>query len=418
MIELVLAKQVLADIIENDISFKKALRKAFSANKSSDVSKTISALVGCELRHHFMFEESIKRLSIEVSNDEKYLIYLAACNKFFLKRLDVKKVGEYLGSVFEKEKLDYLSKAINTSGTFADAVPVKKDSIDYVGLRFNTPKWLIKMWSKHYGRGTSFKILKKNSKPIEQTYRINEMLDSMKNFDGEIEDFKVTKVPGVYSYVGTKPIKSNPLIENNELVAERPIYKEIVDKYQNELIQEASVFSGMDDSLFKELLIRSQGRLGINVVVPNLGERAEILRQIRLSGYKTVNLFEAKDEIGFKTGISHKQDIFYVHPKSSSFDKIRVYPDYLIHFKQHDIDTFIKEQKSSLETSSKFVNDGGLLIYVVDTLNLKETTAIIDDFLVNHEEFELVEDRQIFPFDEEDITLYYAVMKLKEASND
>ena len=418
MIELVLASQVLADIIENDISFKKALRKAFPSNKNSDVSKTVSALVGCELRHHFMYEESLKRLDIEVTNQEKYLIFLCASNRFFLKRLDSEKVSEYMHSVFEKEKLDYLITAIDTSGSFADAVPVRKDSIDYVGLRFNTPKWLIKMWSKHYGRGVAFKILKKNSKQIVATYRSNEILDSMEGFDGEIEDFEQTKVRGVYRYIGTKPIHSNPLIQNNELVPLRPIYKDIVDRFQNDLTQEVSIYSGADDSLFRELLIRSKGKLGINVVVPKLGERAEILRQIRLSNYKTVNLFEAKDEIGFKTGISHKQDVFYVFPKSSSFDKIRVYPDYLIHFKQQYIDSFIAEQKSSLETSSKFVNDGGLLIYLVDTLNIKETTAIINDFLAKHEEFELVEDKQLFPFNEEDIALYYAVLRMREKSND
>ena len=83
----------------------------------------------------------------------------------------------------------------------------------------------------------------------------------------------------------------------------------------------------------------------------------------------------------------------------------------MLHFDPQNLDKYIAKQKEVLKDLSTFVNDGGILIYMVDTLNKKESLSVVSSFLLNNPEFELIDERQIFPFEDEDVALYYAVMK-------
>ena len=67
--------------------------------------------------------------------------------------------------------------------------------------------------------------------------------------------------------------------------------------------------------------------------------------------------------------------------------------------KKEDIDSILKTQKEQLEEVSKFVKNDGLREYAVFTYSRKETTKIIKEFTLNHPEFELICDRQIFAND-------------------
>ena len=107
----------------------------------------------------------------------------------------------------------------------------------------------------------------------------------------------------------------------------------------------------------------------------------------------------------------------FVIPESSNFFLLRNTPDYFIHFEQSSLDELIANENVSLNESATFVEDGGYLTYITFTASLKETYGIIKTFLINHPEFTMVDDSQIFPFSEYDTTLFYAILK-KENSND
>ena len=81
------------------------------------------------------------------------------------------------------------------------------------------------------------------------------------------------------------------------------------------------------------------------------------------------------------------------------------------------VDGYISNQKAALISASDFVEDGGNLIYMVSTMNKKETVQIIDDFLREKEGFTLIEQKQFLPFDKYDSTLFIAILR-KEGSND
>ena len=138
----------------------------------------------------------------------------------------------------------------------------------------------------------------------------------------------------------------------------------------------------------------------------------------RVEKCKNVNLFEANDLSMMKAAITTKQDLIVLMPKSSSFELIRQTPDYLLHFKQSSFDELIAKQKEALEEFSKFAHEDAKIVYIVDTLNKKETTGVINDFLNKHPEYVLKESEQYFPFGEEDGLFYYAILERKPVEDD
>jgi 16S rRNA C967 or C1407 C5-methylase (RsmB/RsmF family) len=194
--------------------------------------------------------------------------------------------------------------------------------------------------------------------------------------------------------------------------------EQAVDKVFTPDLEYVTLFSGADNAAFRELYLRANKKVGLSVAVPSIDERADILRHIRLEKCTNVNLFEATDFTMMKAAITSPQDLIVLMPKSSSFDLIRLYPDYLLHFKQSSLDELIRVQKESLQEFSKFLVTDGLLLYMVDTMNKKESVDVIQDFLSKNKDFELVEHRQYYPFEKEDSTFYYAILKKVDHNND
>lgn len=415
MKELTLAQEGLLKICKDDVTFKKVLKLLFPRNsQDKNYLSSVSSLLGCELRHHLLCSQLLKE-EASLTEQENALVRLALANHLFLHRLDEEKVLSFVKENLKDKYSDNLKKLFAFKGAVSEIVDIDHTSIDYISVRFNTPTWLVKMWNKHFGKGLTFKTLKANSSPCLNYYRIDEKLLDEAPFNDE-KKFVPTNVKDVYRYVDKESIKKLPTYQNGAVFSFRPSIKEVLDKYYNPMLSECLLYSGEDDAIAKEFYLRSEGKAGINLVVPDLSKRAELLRLIRMNNIKNINLFMANDPIAYQTGISHGQELVFIYPSSSSFSRIQMYPDYLLHFKKENLDEIIKKQKEVLLDLSKYVLPGGTLIYMVDTLNKKESSSIVTNFLLDNSSFSLIEELQLFPFEEENSTLYYAVMK--KADND
>lgn len=414
MIELELSIKVLNSILYENLSFKKALKTHLPMNKSGQVTLT-SGLVGCELRHHLFFVSLLKN---EYSNDQKCAIYLALANHFFYKRISSLEITEMLNNHLKDVSLDEVFDLLKNEKSPMELIEFENNSVEFTSIRFNTPLWLTKMWKKHYGSGALYKILKANNKPNSTYVKIDNCLNYENFKELHKENCEFIAENNVFKLSPKASYRSFEEFKNNQLIPINMVEIEIFDKHQNDLVNEFTIYSGNNDSFVENFIISLSNNIGINVVVPDLSSRSSLLRFIRLRNAKNINLFAAHDEVSMRCGISHKQEIIYCYPSSTSFNKIASYPDYLLHINREDLDKYISLQKEALENCSKFVMDDGLLIYIVDTLSKKESIGIINDFLSRHKEFILLEEKQYFPFENKKTSLFYATLKLKGVSND
>ena len=87
--------------------------------------------------------------------------------------------------------------------------------------------------------------------------------------------------------------------------------------------------------------------------------------------------------------------------------------DIKYHMQSEDMDTLIPLQAAILEKASTMVKQGGILVYSTCTLNKKENEKQVEKFLKKHEEFTLVSQRTIFPFEFGSDGFYMAKMEKK-----
>ena len=102
--------------------------------------------------------------------------------------------------------------------------------------------------------------------------------------------------------------------------------------------------------------------------------------------------------------------IFY-YPRSSAIELYRRNAEYAVNFDVNNLDEIIFNQKEGLDSLANFVKNEGYLVYVVDTLDLKETIIMIQKFLNSYSNFKLVHEEIFFPQDQLNSIYYYAILR-------
>ncbi|MCI2111502.1 MAG: hypothetical protein LKK13_04070 [Bacilli bacterium] len=412
MQELDLSERILGDILDNDVPFGEALRKVFQTNQPlRPMRPLVAGLVGCELRHHLLFGYLTEPLEGYEIADRRVLA-LGLGDLYFFKRVPAADMKAALLEKLGEEKMALAAPLIDKAADPANYIPPKlpKSSNKYLSLRYNTPEWVLKIW-EHYGYGTTYKILKKNNRPLINAVRVRTAMITPEQLMNNNSDYAKSPIKDMLFLGGRTPLRKLPEFLAEQVFLEKLATKKIIDEFKVQEPSEVFLFNGnRDSSILKEVVETYGSSIGMNLGVYDLQKYADVSRMIRELGLKNVNFF-AGDPSALEASISRPQDLVIAAPDSSNFDLIRESPDYLLHFKKEGMDELFAEEKAMLEGLSKYVDEGGTYIYMIYTVSKKEGHATVQDFLLRHPEFKLVKEEQFFPFDELDTALYYAAMK-------
>ena len=418
---------ILSDIIEYDLPFGLALNKHFKVDKKKvidqNLKNNVSAILGCALRHAILFDELIKKYFGELPLRVRTSMHVYMANKIFLNMVDEKEAFAFMKQKFIDNQLEFdndkycqLDEATNDR---KNLIPneLNPESNEYLSCRFNTPIWLIKMWKKQFSPKLTYPILSANSKGASVLYRVNNSIISTSDFLKENPSFQETEIPGMVAYVGEKNLRKATVRSCPNIYEYSQAYKKVFDMLDLDPFRGIAVYTGTVNNAFLELMACNSNNVKFDYVAKNGEAYYHAKKLAERYALENVSIYAAQPS-AIITCISRPVHNFIVMPESSNFAQIRVNPDYLIHFKSEEFDSLLAAQKDALEEAGQLIEDGGNLTYMVTTLNHKEGRAQVINFLNNHPEFKMVEDRQIFPFDKLDCTLYYAVLKKKDGQND
>ncbi|NCA96360.1 MAG: hypothetical protein EOM74_05210, partial [Methanomicrobia archaeon] len=174
------SRAILKRIIDEDQNFAFATKQELDNQVASDQEKRfVRALVSCELHHHLVISFIVERDFPDMANGEKQLLYLAIANAAFLRTIEHAEVMSFLRNYFGNYKNDVDLEKINALlVAFQDSQDIVPDDVDrqseqYLSLKYNTPEWLVKMWTKHLGRDLAERLMIANTRPVAQACRVN-----------------------------------------------------------------------------------------------------------------------------------------------------------------------------------------------------------------------------------------------------
>jgi len=407
------SKTVLLKLVNEDVPFTIALKNTFKKNNSDAIEKSnVAALVGCELRHHYIFDNLINRFFEGVEFEKTIYLRFTLANGLFLKRFPEKELVALAEQDLDKEKIYALYSFVKSTN---EIIPneLDKSSPEFLSLRYNTPAWIIRMWQKQYGKGVVFKTLKVNYRQSVPSIRVNEKKIDIDEFLAKHPDFSKAPVDNMIIYQGRGSPKKLTEFDNGSLYFMKMATKVILDSLDLDVLKGIAIYTEVPNNIYLELLTRFGEEAKADLVINNTNCYYETKRNLEKLGKHRMFIYEA-EYTSLLTCLSKKVHTMICMPKSSTFDLFRSTPDYFLRIKQEGLDDLIANESACLAECSKYVEDGGELVYMVPTLSRKESNSVIAKFLVENKDFELIEERQFFPFEVYDSCLYSARLKKVE----
>lgn len=411
---------VLKDITVNKLSFHESLKKTFldEENFNGIQPSDVSAFVGCELRHYIVFKSLVEE-KFKIDNENVQLaIGLALANGLFLKRLDNETCYQFVLDTLQNEKIELNNDELKAflqakyDGEPLIDPQLNKISFSFISKRYNVMEWMAKMWAHSFNKNTAYKIARANTKNPTQFLRVNTLLTDKEKL---LKEYKEELLPcelndEMVMYNGKQAVRKKKFILQNRCFQENLALKELLDKLPIDLFKPIVIFSGSYNIVPLELGVKYKNQLKIdNLTTPN---KDVYLFKNNLNRYQIKNVSNIECDIGYMmTAISNKVPLFILLPENSNFDRLRIDPDYFLHFDKNTLDTLINKQKAAIEEASSFVEDDGLLVYSVSTIDKKESSNIVSSFLKDHPDFTLIEEKQHFPYDTCNASMYYAILK-------
>ena len=189
----------------------------------------------------------------------------------------------------------------------------------------------------------------------------------------------------------------------------------MLDEGDVDLLRGLAIYTEYPNDLLIDLLSRKESISGVEFIAGNLATASNTRNFLNKNQVKGINVYEAQAS-SIITCLSKPVHTFVVMPDNSRFNLLQLLPDYFLRFDIEKLDELIANQGKALQEASSQVEDGGYLLYLVDTISRKETMGLIADFLKNNENFSLVRDKQYFPYKKYGGSYYFAV--LKKGAND
>ena len=411
------AAKILNDVINNNLSFKAASKVAFKKEDDELVKQEVAAVVGCALRHYYVFNELAKRQYPDISDDAFNMLSLGLANHLFAKKFDEESFNKYVES---ESKLEGAAEYISSVNDPKALIPtdIEFGSKKFNALRYNLPMWIVNLWEKNCGPFLAKKQFRSlSSKNLNSALRINTYAISDEQFFAKYNDVVPCDIAhvAVAQYENTN-LKGHQSIKKGDAFLYPLGYKLMCEDLDIDPLRGIAIYNGCSNHILKELYAILGPFFKADVLCNNqstLIEAENIKKRYHLEG---LSLYECP-HTAMLTCISKPVHTMFVSPENSHFQSLIDLPEYFLRCKQEDLDRFIEIEKESLLEASKQVENGGDLIYFVPTLCKNETKRVVRSFLEEHKNFTLVNEKQLFTFDPYKSILYFAIIR-KEESHD
>lgn len=276
---------------------------------------------------------------------------------------------------------------------------------------YSHPRWITDMWIKDYGAETAEKILRVNNTPPEALVRANTLKISSEELaekiGGEKIDDLFVRLDSLAGIEYSSEYLDGLLTVQGQTSARAVI---ALEPKKGQLVLDLCAAPGGKSTLSAQLM-ENQGEI---IACDIHSHRLDLIeKNARRMG---VNIIKTRlqDAAVLMPEYIKKADCVLADVPCSGLGVIRKKPDIRWDKKPEDISSLCTVQENILNTASAYVKKGGRLVYSTCTLCEEENGNMIRRFLDRHSGFELVWEKQYFPFEKGCDGFYIGVLVCRE----
>lgn len=270
-----------------------------------------------------------------------------------------------------------------------------KDQVKYLSVKYSHPEWMIERWISEFGFDFTKDLVKANNKKASLNIRVNRLkidrntlIERLRNQGLKCEKTKYAKdgiiVINPVNITNTEEFKSGLFQiqdESSMLVAQ------IMNPKKGSLVIDVCSAPGGKTTHIAEIM-KNEGKIIARDIYDH---KLELIEEN--SNRLGIDIIEAQkfDALELDEGLLGKADYCLVDAPCSGLGLIRRKPDIKLRKEEKDIKDISKLQYEILNTASKYLKQGGILIYSTCTIEKDENINLVNKFLKENSDFELVD---------------------------
>lgn len=390
------AFEVIYDVLKNEAYSNLSLDSAIKEIKNEDKG-FLNALVLGVIERRITLDYIIDKYLTERPKPKvKLLLLLGAYQLYYMDKVPSSAAINETVELSKSVGCEYYSKLINAVLHKIDENRIDIDSIDDLSVRFSCPKELINMWTKQYGEEKAVAILKAQNEPAPVFAVPNPLY-----VDGEELLYELLCDNIECEIVGDLVKINSPFVLSKSKAFQNGLFHiEDLSSYNC-----AKSLDVKDGQTVLDLCSAPGGKaFTVAGLMNNTGKvfaydlhknRCDLIADgAQRLGFTNITV-DVNDAAEYNESIP-KADRILCDVPCSGFGIIRRKPE--IKYKSLDSAAELPElQYKILSTSSAYLKTGGKIVYSTCTLNKKENEKVVQKFIDNNNNFELLEMITDFP---------------------
>ncbi len=282
------------------------------------------------------------------------------------------------------------------------------DSPVSLAIQYSLPEWLFRLWEKQYGRNQAIENAKASLHILPTYVRRNPLKVEKEDFLSHPNIKEGQEVLAIYT--GNDFSKDSFYIEGKMSAQDIGSYEiaRFMDVQKGDHVLDCCAAPGTKSMAMAEMVLDQASFTCLDLH----DHRVDLIsKDATRLGLHSIHAMQA-DATSFQSDQSFDRILCDV--PCSGYGVLSRKPDIKLKMQSSDMDALIPLQYAILENVSKYLKEGGILVYSTCTLNKKENEKQILAFLKNHPQFSLIEEKTLFPSEFHD-GFYMAKIQLNES---
>lgn len=273
------------------------------------------------------------------------------------------------------------------------------DEVRQKALRYSHPEWMVRRWAERFGMATTEMLLQWNQTPPPVYVRLESGATPLP------DSLQETRWPHYFRFTGRGWERVHELLQTHQAYVQDPSTRLPVELMAPRPEDHVLDLCAAPGGKARQALARM--KVGVLVALDLPGKRFETLKEnlpersgdmhVRLLG---ADLRETTPELLALKALPVQYSAVLLDAPCSNSGVLRRRPDARWRLREKDIKATAKLQLQLLEQAALFVGAGGRLIYSTCSIEAEENRQVVDRFLKGNPRFELVDERESYPWRE------------------